>query len=58
VEWAARRAALLAQLGTLVIPTVAGQRLTAEAAELARIKQVWQIMDGYALVSEPVASPS
>lgn len=58
VEWAARRAALLAQLGTPVIPTVAGKRLTAEAAELAWIKQVWQIMDGYALAPEPVASSS
>ncbi len=58
VERAARRAALLAQLGTPVIPTVAGKRLTAEAAELARTKQVWQIMNGYALAPEPVASPS
>jgi len=58
VERAARRAALLAQLGTPVLPAVAGKRLTAEAAELARIKQVWQIMDGYALAPEPTASPS
>jgi hypothetical protein len=58
VEWAVQRVALLAQLGTPVIPTVAGKRLTAEAAELARIKQVWQIMDGYALAPEPVVSPS
>ncbi len=58
VERAARRAALLAQLGTPAIPAVAGRRLTAEAAELARTKQVWQIMDGYALAPEPVASSS
>jgi hypothetical protein len=56
VERAARRAALLAQLGTPVIPAVAGRRLTAEAADLARTKQVWQIMDGYALAPEPTAS--
>jgi len=54
VERAARRATLLAQLGTPVIPAVAGQRLTAEAAELARTKQVWQIMEGYALSPEPI----
>jgi hypothetical protein len=58
VERAARRAALLAQLGTPVIPAGAGKRLTAEAAELARTKQVWQIMNGYALAPEPVASLS
>jgi hypothetical protein len=58
IERAARRATLLAQLGTPVIPAVAGRRLTAEAGELARTKQVWQIMDGYALAPESVASPS
>jgi len=58
VERAARRATVLARLGTPVIPAVAGKRLTAEAAELARTKQVWQIMDGYALAPEPMASPS
>ncbi|MBI3797256.1 MAG: hypothetical protein HY268_09865 [Deltaproteobacteria bacterium] len=53
IERAARRAARLAQLGTPVIPAVAGRRLTAEVAELARTKQVWQIMDGYTLAPEP-----
>lgn len=46
VERAARRAELLSHLGTPVIPVVAGKRLTAEAAELARDKQVWQILNG------------
>lgn len=58
VERAARRATMLARLGVPVIPAVAGKRLTAEAAEMARAKQVWQIMDGYALAPEPMASPS
>jgi hypothetical protein len=58
VERAARRATALARLGTPVIAAVAGKRLTAEAAELARAKQVWQIMDGYALAPEPTTSLS
>lgn len=49
VERAARRAELLSHLGIPVIPVVAGRQLTAEAAELARAKQVWQILDGSAL---------
>ena len=49
VERAARRAEFLTRLGFPVIPAVAGRRLTAEAAELARAKQVWQILDGSAL---------
>jgi hypothetical protein len=38
----------------LLIPVVAGWRPIAEAAELARTKQVWQIMNGYALSPEPI----
>jgi chromosome segregation ATPase len=50
VERAVRRAELLTHLGIPVIPAVAGRRLTAEAAELARAKQVWQILDGATLI--------
>ena len=46
VERAARRAELLTHLGMPVIPAVAGRRLTAEAVELARAKQVWQVLNG------------
>jgi hypothetical protein len=53
VERAARRAELLTHLGVPVIPAVAGRRLTAEAAELARARQVWQILDGATLTPSP-----
>ncbi|MEW6301488.1 MAG: hypothetical protein AB1671_27765 [Thermodesulfobacteriota bacterium] len=53
VERAARRAALLAQAGVVTIPVVAGKQVTAEAIELARRQQVWQVMDGHSLRPEP-----
>ena len=46
VERAVRRAALLAQTGLQTMPVVAGERITDEAAELARAMRVWQVLDG------------
>src|SRR6266568_260415 len=46
VERAVRRAALLGQTGLQTLPVVAGERITDEAAELARAMQVWQVLDG------------
>ncbi len=46
VERAAERAALLAKLGFLTIPVVAGKVITYEAANLARWKKTWQVLDG------------
>src|SRR6266568_5759610 len=44
VERAARRAAILAKLGTPALAAVAGEFVTADAAELARTEGVWQVM--------------
>jgi len=52
VERAVRRAALLAQLGTPVLPMVAGKTVTAEAAGLIRAMLVWQLTDGQVLPPE------
>lgn len=49
VERAAQRAALLARLGTPVIPVVAGKRITTAAARLAQRQQVWQLTNGRAV---------
>src|SRR5207244_9669956 len=46
VERAVRRAALLGQTGLQTLPVVAGERITDEAAELARAMRVWQVLDG------------
>src|SRR2546423_227070 len=46
VERAVQRAALLAQTGLQTMPVVAGERITDEAAELARAMRVWQVLDG------------
>ena len=46
VERAVRRAALLSQTGLHTLPVVAGERITAEAAELARAMRAWQVLDG------------
>jgi hypothetical protein len=46
VERAVRRAALLGQTGLHTLPVVAGERITDEAAELARAMRVWQVLDG------------
>jgi len=46
VERAAQRASLLAKVGILTIPVVAGEWVTAEAEQLARATQVWQVSDG------------
>jgi hypothetical protein len=54
VERAARRATLLAKVGTPTMPVVAGQRVTAEARSLAHTQQVWQLTDGHAVPPEPV----
>jgi len=39
-------AALLSQTGLQNMPVVAGERITDEAAELARAMRVWQVLDG------------
>ena len=49
VERAAYRAKLLTQLGTPVIPVVAGKAITSEAADLARRLETWLVMDGRAI---------
>ena len=46
VERSVRRAALLAQTGLQTMPVVAGERITDDAAELARAMRVWQVLDG------------
>jgi exoribonuclease II len=46
VERATRRTRLLAQLGVLSIPVVAGVDITRKATELARYSKVWQVIDG------------
>src|SRR2546421_488907 len=58
VERAARRATFLAGLGVVVIPVVAGERLTAEAGRLAQQHQVWQITAGHVIPPEPAAFSS
>ncbi len=40
------RATLLAQLGTPVVPVVAGASVTERAADMARSRSVWQMLDG------------
>jgi len=55
VERAAQRASLLAKVGTPTIPVVVGEWVTTEAAQLARVKHVWQVTDGRAVSPEPVA---
>jgi hypothetical protein len=49
VERAVRRASLLAQTGVQTLSVVAGERITDEAAELARAMRAWQVLDGQAL---------
>jgi len=44
VERAVRRAALLSQTGLQTMPVVAGERITDEAAELARAMRVWEVL--------------
>jgi hypothetical protein len=45
IERAAERAALLAKLGTPVLPAVAGREITREAREKAQAKGVWQFIN-------------
>jgi hypothetical protein len=46
VERAVERATLLSRTGAVTIPVVAGKKITAPAARLAREKQVWQVTNG------------
>ena len=46
VRRAVDRAALLARLGTPVVPVVAGDSVTERAADMARSRNVWQMLDG------------
>ena len=55
VRRAADRAAALAKLGTPVVPVVAGASVTERAADLARSRNVWQMLDGR--IVEPQATP-
>ena len=55
VERAANRAALLAKTGLLTIPVVAGKVITYEAANLARRRKTWQVLDGQSI--SPAESP-
>lgn len=57
VERVVRRAALLAQTGLQTMPVVAGERITDEAAELARAMRVWQVLDGRVTAPNGHASP-
>jgi hypothetical protein len=56
VERAVQRAHMLAHIGLVTIPVVAGEHILPEAAELARRGQVWQVTDGRAI--PPAAAPS
>ena len=56
VEPAARRAAILAKLGTPALAAVAGEFVTADAAELAGTQGVWQVMDGGVIAPEAPSS--
>jgi len=49
VERAAERAALLAKAGLLTIPVVADKVITYEAANLARWRKTWQVLDGQSI---------
>jgi len=57
VTRAVRRAALFARTGVTTIPVVAGQWVTADAAQLARADKVWQLTDGHAVLPESAAAP-
>jgi hypothetical protein len=56
VERAVQRAHMLAHIGLVTIPVVAGEHILPEAADLARRGQVWQVTDGRAI--PPAAAPS
>ena len=58
VERAVQRAALLARLGTPVIPVVAGKRIPPTVARLAHKQQVWQLTNGRAIPPEAPSVPS
>ena len=55
VERAAERAALLTRAGFSVLPVVAGRMITSEAVELARRRQVWQMLDGQVMSPSPAS---
>lgn len=52
VQRALRRAALLARTGVSALPVVAGEWVTAEAADAAHAQRVWQITDGRVVAPE------
>lgn len=56
VERAVRRAELFSRTGVTAIPVVAGKRVTAEAAELARVDKVWQLTNGRTVLPESGAT--
>ncbi len=56
VRRAVGRAALLATLGTPVVPVVAGESVTERAADMARSHNVWQMLNGR--IIEPPNAPT
>ena len=58
IERATQRAAILARLGTPVIPVVAGKRITPAVGRLAQQHQVWQLTNGRAVAPGNATMPS
>ena len=48
-----RWAAILAKLGTPALAAVAGEFVTADAAEFARAQGIWQVTDGAGRICPP-----
>ena len=57
VSRATDRAALLAKLGTPVVPVVAGASVTERAADMARSHEVWQMLNGR-IIEPPADAPA
>lgn len=57
VRRAIDRAALLAKLGTPVVPVVAGESVTERAADMARSHKVWQMLNGR-IIEPPADAPA
>ncbi len=55
VERAAHRAAVFARLGTRTLPVVAGKWINPDAARLARLSHVWQLINGRPTAPETLA---
>lgn len=53
VRRAIRRADLLSKTGTPAVPVVAGQSMTAAAADEAKLRGVWRVQNGNAATADP-----